>query len=68
MAERAGIDSLGESELIENAGAEDQVIESLRERTEEWTEDIDEKKRVIFHDSQDEKEYLKEDPQQVDVE
>ena len=68
LAERAGLDSLGESEVIENAGAEDQVIESLRERTEEWTEDIDEKEKVIFHDSQDENEAPEEDPQQVDVE
>ena len=48
LAERAGLDSLGESEVIGNAGVEDQVIESLRERTEEWTEDIDEKEKVIF--------------------
>ena len=68
LAERAGLDSLGESEVIGNAGVEDQVIESLRERTEEWTEDIDEKEKVIFHDSQDENEALEEDPQQVDVE
>ena len=68
LAERAGVDSLGESEVLENAAAEDQVIESLRERTEEWTEDIDEKEKVIFNDSQDENEALEEDPQQVDVE
>ena len=59
---------MGESEVLENAAAEDQVIESLRERTEEWTEDIDEKEKVIFNDSQDENEALEEDPQQVDVE
>ncbi|MBK38085.1 MAG: hypothetical protein CMB45_03755, partial [Euryarchaeota archaeon] len=68
LAERAGIDSVEGNEEIENSGTEDQVIESLRERTGEWTEDIDEKEKVIFHDSQDENEIMEEHSQQVDVE
>jgi len=68
LAERAGIDSVEGNEEIENSGTEDQVIESLRERTGEWTEDIDEKEKVIFHDSQDENEITEEHSQQVDVE
>ena len=68
LVERAGIDSVEGNEEIENSGTEDQVIESLRERTGEWTEDIDEKEKVIFHDSQDENEITEEHSQQVDVE
>ena len=43
-------------------------MESLRERTGEWTEDIDEKEKVIFHDMEDTEEAT-EDPthQQVDA-
>ena len=43
-------------------------MDSLRERTGEWTEDIDEKEKVIFHDKEDSEEAM-EDPshQQVDA-
>ena len=68
LAERAGIETSGESEENEDLGLEDQVISSLRERTGEWTEDIDEKEKVIFQGAKDEDGILEENSQQVDAE
>ena len=52
LAERAGIEKGAESHGTV-AEEEDSVIGSLRERTGDWTEDIDEKEKVIFHDNGD---------------
>ena len=43
-------------------------MDSLRERTGEWTEDIDEKERVIFQDKEDIEEVMEDSMhQQVDA-
>ena len=52
LAERAGVEK-GTERHGTVAVEEDSVIGSLRERTGDWTEDIDEKEKVIFHDNDD---------------
>tara|TARA_B100000524_G_scaffold341278_1_gene235185 strand:- start:521 stop:1912 length:1392 start_codon:yes stop_codon:yes gene_type:complete len=68
LAERAGIDTEIDGDETDSAEESDSVMDSLRERTGEWTEDIDEKEKVIFHDTEDTEEAM-EDPshQQVDA-
>ena len=68
LAERAGIDTEVDGDESDPNDESDSVMESLRERTGEWTEDIDEKEKVIFHDMEDTEEAM-EDPshQQVDA-
>ena len=68
LAERAGIDTEIDGDETDSAEESDSVMDSLRERTGEWTEDIDEKEKVIFHDTEDSEEAM-EDPshQQVDA-
>ena len=67
-AERAGIDTEVDGDETDSNDESDSVMESLRERTGEWTEDIDEKEKVIFQDKEDIEEATK-DPthQQVDA-
>ena len=67
LAERAGVET--ESENLGPATLEeDSVIGSLRERTGDWTEDIVEKEKVIFHDNDDTEEAMGDLPnQQVDA-
>ena len=68
LAERAGIGTEVDGDESDPNDESDSVMESLRERTGEWTEDIDEKEKVIFHDMEDTEEAM-EDPshQQVDA-
>ena len=68
LAERAGIDTEVDGDESDPNDESDSVMESLRERTGEWTEDIDEKEKVIFRDKEDTEEAM-EDPthQQVDA-
>ena len=68
LAERAGIETGVDDNESDSNDESDPVIESLRERTGEWTEDIDEKEKVIFQDKEDAEESM-EDPshQQVDA-
>ena len=68
LAERAGVDVEEENDELDTPSSEDTVIGSLRERTGEWTEDIDEKEKVVFPDSPDTSEAKEETSQQhVDV-
>ena len=65
LAERAGIEKGAESHGTV-AEEEDSVIGSLRERTGDWTEDIDEKEKVIFHNNSDTEDAM-EDSQNQEV-
>ena len=65
LAERAGIEKGAESHGTV-AEEEDSVIGSLRERTGDWTEDIDEKEKVIFHNNGDTEDAM-EDSQNQEV-
>ena len=68
LAERAGIDTEIDTDETDSVDESDSVMDSLRERTGEWSEDIDEKEKVIFHDTEDTEEAM-EGPshQQVDA-
>tara|TARA_B000000475_G_scaffold224471_1_gene188291 strand:- start:896 stop:2725 length:1830 start_codon:yes stop_codon:yes gene_type:complete len=65
LAERAGVEKGAESHGTV-AEEEDSVIGSLRERTGDWTEDIDEKEKVIFHNNGDTEDAM-EDSQNQEV-
>ena len=68
LAERAGIDTEVDGYETDSSQESDSVMDSLRERTGEWTEDIDEKERVIFQDKEDIEEVMEDSMhQQVDA-